>query len=288
MTRTPSPEIACASSGRSGSEPPIAQPSHAQPQLQAFFDRLSADSASALLLDYDGTLAPFHIDRNAAVPWPGVREAIQKILACRQTRVVLISGRKGEEVRDLLGIQPAPEIWGVHGRQRLFPDGRTTMAPLRQSEEDGLAEATAWLRSSGYLDYSESKPGSLAVHWRGLPADQLATLGPAVHAAFAPIAKHSGMSLLEFNGGLELRPLEPNKGSAVRTLRAELPPETPLAFLGDDTTDEDAFLALRGTGALSVLVRSEWRPTNAQLWIRPPEQLLMLLHEWANRCGGAS
>jgi trehalose-6-phosphatase len=74
----------------------------------------------------------------------------------------------------------------------------------------------------------------------------------------------------------------------VRKLLSELPPETPLAFLGDDTTDEDAFLALRGTNALTILVRAEWRPTNAQMWIRPPEQLLAFLNEWAIRCGGVS
>jgi trehalose-phosphatase len=254
--------------------------------LQAFFNRLTAHPASALALDYDGTLAPFHIDRNAAVPWPGVRDAVQKIIESGQTRVVLISGRQAEEVRDLLGVHPSPEIWGVHGRQRLFPDGHIKMAPLRQSDEEGLAEATAWLRSRNYLGYAECKPGSIAVHWRGLPAEQLSVLGPAVHAAFAPIAERSGMSLLEFDGGLELRPLEPNKGSAVRTLLTELAPATPVAFLGDDTTDEDAFLALRDTDALTVLVRSDWRPTNAQLWIRPPEQLLSFLEEWATRCGG--
>jgi trehalose-phosphatase len=162
------------------------------------------------------------------------------------------------------------------------------MAPLRPSEEQGLVEATAWLKDHDYLGFSECKPGSIAVHWRGLPAEQLAVLGPAVHAGFTPIAERSGMSLLEFDGGLELRPLEPNKGSAVRTLLAELPPGTPLAFLGDDTTDEDAFLALRDTDALTLLVRSEWRPTNAQLWIHPPEQLLSFLQDWAAHCGGAS
>lgn len=287
MTRTP-PETIHGLSALSGSVQSDPSPAPTQLQLRAFFDRLTAHPASALALDYDGTLAPFHVDRNAAVPWPGVREALQKILESRQTRLVLISGRQAEEVRDLLGVNPAPEIWGIHGRQRLFADGRTKMAPLLPSDDQALVEATAWLEARDYLRYSELKPGSIAVHWRGLPAEQLAILGPAVHAGLAPIASRSGMSLLEFDGGLELRPLEPNKGSAVRTLLGELPPGTPFAFLGDDTTDEDAFLALRETEALTVLVRPDWRPTNAQLWIRPPEQLLAFLQEWALRCGGVS
>ncbi len=288
MSRAPYPETLRAVSALPGSGQSVPSASPTPLQLRSFFDQLTAHPASALALDYDGTLAPFHIDRNAAVPWPGVREAIQKILESRQTRIVLISGRQAEEVRDLLGIHPAPEIWGVHGRQRLFPDGHTKMAPIRQSDEQGLAEATAWLKDRDYLRFSECKTGSIAVHWRGLPAEQLAILGPAVHAAFTPIAERCGMSLLQFDGGLELRPLEPNKGTAVRTLLAELAPGTPFAFLGDDTTDEDAFLALRDTDALTILVRSDWRPTSAQLWIRPPGQLLAFLIEWGNRCGGAS
>ncbi len=253
------------------------------PSLRELFDASSSRSFSALALDYDGTLAPFHVDRDAAVPWPGVREAIEKILESGQTRVVLISGRQAEEVRDLLGIHPPPEIWGVHGRQRLFPDGHITMVPLSGTDEEALAEATAWLRARDYLRLSECKPGSIAVHWRGLPGEQVAILGPEVRTAFTPIAERSGMSLLEFDGGLELRPLEPNKGSAVRTLLAELPAGTPFAFLGDDTTDEDAFLALRETNALTVLVRSDWRATHARYWIRPPEQLLAFLHEWVTQ-----
>jgi trehalose 6-phosphate phosphatase len=288
MSKTPHPDATRDVSALSGSGELNSSSSPAPLQLRDFFDQLAAHPASALALDYDGTLAPFHIDRNAAVPWPGVREAIQKILESRRTRVIFISGRKAEQVRDLLGILPPPEIWGVHGRQRLFPDGHTIMAPLRWSDEQGLAEATAWLKNHDYLRFSECKPGSIAVHWRGLPADRLALLGPAVHAAFTPIAERSGMSLLQFDGGLELRPLEPNKGTAVRTLLSELPPGTPFAFLGDDTTDEDAFLALRDTNALTILVRSAWRPTNAQLWVRPPEQLLAFLNEWVIRCGGAS
>lgn len=287
MSQKPSPEVQRDSPATSDSGAADAA-SLAHPRFREFFERLNVHSASALALDYDGTLAPFRIDRNAAIPWPGVREAVQTILESGQTRVVLVSGRKAEEVRDLLGVHPPPEIWGVHGRQRLFPDGRAEMAPLRLLEEQGLAEATAWLRGEGYLSFAECKPGSIAVHWRGLPAEQVAALAPPVQRAFASIAERAGLALQEFDGGLELRPLEPNKGSATRTLVGELPAGTPFAFLGDDRTDEDAFLALRDTDALTVLVRSEWRPTDAQVWIRPPEQLLRFLEEWAACCGGAS
>ena len=96
------------------------------------------------------------------------------------------------------------------------------------------------------------------------------------------------MSLLEFDGGIELRVSGSDKGKAVLTVLGELDPETPLAFLGDDITDEDAFIALQSSCALTVLVRPEWRKTNAKIWLRPPEDLLDFLREWLERSGGAA
>jgi trehalose-phosphatase len=263
------------------------QQTHTSLQLKSFFEQLNSWGSGALALDYDGTLAPFQTDRDAAVPYPGVAPLIRALLATGRTRVVLVSGRPAEDVRRLLGVEPTPEIWGSHGRQRLWPDGRSEMAELRPADRAAIEEATSWIDTRDLRDLAEFKPGSVALHWRGLPAEQTARLTAEAHSAFASIAERTGIELLEFDGGIELRPSEPNKGSAVRVLLSEIPLGTPLAYLGDDTTDEDAFLALRGTGALTVLVRPEWRETNAQVWLRPPRELLDFLEGWLERTGGA-
>jgi trehalose 6-phosphate phosphatase len=258
-----------------------------KPKLRGFLDKLSRSAQSALALDYDGTLAPFRIDRFQAFPYPGVGERIRAIGASGRTRVVLISGRRAEEVRDLLGIVPPPEIWGQHGGQRLYPDGRSELVAMKDADRATLDEAKRWLRAEGLEHLAELKPQGIAVHWRGLSAKNAAGIGVRVQEAFAPLAERSGLSLLEFDGGLELRPREPNKGTAVATVRRELPPATPLAFLGDDATDEDAFRELHGTGAMTVLVRSHWRETAAEVWLRPPDELLAFLDAWLERTGGA-
>ncbi len=64
---------------------------------------------------------------------------------------------------------------------------------------------------------------------------------------------------------------------------SEEPRETVFAYLGDDRTDEDAFCALQGRG-LNVLVRRERRPTAADLWLEPPEDLLWFLRHWLDIC----
>ena len=65
----------------------------------------------------------------------------------------------------------------------------------------------------------------------------------------------------------------------VATILAEEGLSTPVAYLGDDRTDEDAFRQLRGRG-LTVLVRDEYRPTAAECWLRPPSELLHFLDAW--------
>jgi trehalose-6-phosphatase len=58
-----------------------------------FWDLLTRSKNRALLLDYDGTLAPFRVERDKAVPYFGVRKILEKIIATGGCRVVVISGR---------------------------------------------------------------------------------------------------------------------------------------------------------------------------------------------------
>ena len=75
-----------------------------------------------------------------------------------------------------------------------------------------------------------------------------------------------------------------NKGRAVSSILDEYGEGVATAYLGDDNTDEDAFTAL-GERGLSVLACRELRETGADVWIRPPEELLAFLEDWADTCG---
>ena len=251
-------------------------------EIERFFSQLRRSRSSVLLLDYDGTLAPFSTDRGSARPYNGVPRLVQMIMANGKTRVVLVSGRPAKEVRSLLGITPPPEIWGMHGLQRFRPDGRCEMAELTTSEKSAIAKARSWLKSQGLWKQAETKPASIAVHWRGLPSAIAEEIQRKVTTAWIPLASLGNMSLLEFDGGIELRPARGNKGQAVFVIMKEVAIGVPIAYLGDDATDEDAFRALAYRG-LTVLVRPEWRETSAKVWIRPPRELLTFFENWL-RC----
>jgi trehalose-6-phosphatase len=99
---------------------------------------------------------------------------------------------------------------------------------------------------------------------------------------FEPLAELEGLALLDFEAGIELR-VGRNKGGAAAAILAEESAASPVAFLGDDRSDEEAFRVVRSLGerGLSALVRSTLRPTDAELWLRPPREVVSFLVRWA-------
>jgi len=252
-------------------------------EVEGFMNAVAQSPVSALLLDYDGILAPFCLNRQEALPYPGMTALLQEIIVNGRTRVVIITGRNAREVIPLLAVHPSPEIWGCHGLERLRPDGTCDAPRVEEPVLHALADADRWLRYQGLHNRAEFKTAAVAVHWRGLDEATAAEIRDQVLLGWLPIAQSTPMELLEFDGGIEMRMPGRDKGDAVRTILDEIGPGVPVAYLGDDLTDERAFLALGALG-LSVLVRPEWRKTAAALWIRPPEGLREFLTRWLQAC----
>jgi trehalose-phosphatase len=233
---------------------------------------------SLLMLDYDGTLAPFREDRMQALPWPGVPERLDRLSALPCVHVALITGRSARELAALLPLKHSVEIWGSHGREHLTADGAYTSSDLAPAQKAVLAQLDNALREAGFASQIERKPASMAVHWRGLPAEAAGKIEQVARNTFGSAGGRSGLQLLVFDGGVEVRSDSINKGHAALHLLTQFPTAV-AAYLGDDTTDEDAFAALRGRG-LTLLVRSESRPSQAAYWLQPPQDLLAFLDAW--------
>ena len=249
----------------------------------SFLEWVSQAPARALLLDYDGTLAPFTPDRTRAFPYREIPELVSQIMR-HKTRVVLISGRPATELLFLSGIHPHPEIWGSHGAERLHPDGAYEVEAPPPEQRTALQLASRSLQSCGLSSRTETKPGGIAVHWRGLSSEERATIENKVRNLWSSLVNEYGLQMLQFDGGLELRAAGKNKGDAVATILGEMGSKAAVAYLGDDQTDENAFRAIKERG-LAVLVRAEPRPTMADVWLRPPEELGRFLRGWLAACG---
>jgi trehalose 6-phosphate phosphatase len=256
-----------------------------QSTLDEFFALVRASRESALLLDFDGTLAPFRIDPLRVRPWAGVPALLEEIHKLGRTHIGIVTGRPAKEVASQIAL-PFLQIWGLHGAERLFPDGRVELDELLPHEHDALAAARLAIRVAalGQGVRVEEKWNAVVVHWRGKSARASETLLKRALKLLQPFADEAAMHLLQFDGGIELRAGR-NKGDAVRLLLSEMSSNAPVAYLGDDTTDEDAFRALAGRG-LTVLVRRAWRPSAAALWLRPPGELREFLTGWARALRG--
>jgi trehalose-phosphatase len=246
---------------------------------EEFWENLARAGRCILMADYDGTLAPFHKERDKAVPYSGVVPLLEQIMEDLGTRLVVISGRWTKDLLRLLPLHPHPEMFGSHGLERLYPDGRYQVLNLGEKVVAGLAEIDAMAIKGGLEDRIERKPGCLALHWRGLDEQTIQGLRHAVQDEWQDLAVKNGLSVQEFNGGMEIRAPDRDKGDAVRMLLSEEPDEAVAAYLGDDRTDEDAFEALAGRG-LGILVAEESRPTKASVRIKPPEGMLDFLRRW--------
>jgi trehalose 6-phosphate phosphatase len=250
-----------------------------------FFGRLSRSSERLLFLDYDGTIAPFHPEPRRAIAYPKISELLQKLIDETNTRLIFVTGRRARNLRRMIPLRPVPEIWGAQGVERLRPDGDYEQLPLRIAQLQRLAHVKARLKTMDIECWLEQKPGSMALHWRGLPPSTARRDAETVLAVFSEQVGRDGLRLVKFDGGFELRVATYTKATAVLQTLEEASQNSVAAYLGDDEPDEEAFKALRAQD-LSVLVRTEFRTTAADHWVKPPEGVYDFLGAWLAACEG--
>lgn len=223
-----------------------------------------------LLLDYDGTLAPIVDDPSAAVPHPSIPAILERLAA--DVPLYVITGRDLETLSRLLPIS-VPAI-GLHGAQEgILKESNS----LRVS--DAEAEALADMKTSapeipGVV--VEEKGPAFAVHYRHADNEEEAIATLQAWAATAP----ADLSAVWGKKVVELRAATHSKGTAVAVLAEEHPDRTPV-YLGDDTTDEDAFIALHrlsgDQGKDAVTIKVGEGQTDARYRIESPDAVVRYL-----------
>lgn len=220
--------------------------------------------ATALLFDVDGVLAPIvDVPADATVP-EGTRAELRRLNA-RYALVACISGRPGPDARRVVGLDELVYV-GEHGLE-LVPEAADWRDRLHT-----LTETVDW-------DDIERKPLTVTFHYR-----RAADEGEAVRflEAVATRARNEGFVARFGRKVLELRPpIGAHKGTAVAHLLGERGLARAL-YAGDDTTDLDAFGALRGLElGVAVAVASAEGPAElreaADLVIGSPAEFLDVL-----------
>ncbi len=249
----------------------------------------SDPSRSAVLLDIDGTLAP--IVRHATDAH--VPEATRTLLieiAKRYGLVGCVSGRRAASARQVVAIGSIAYV-GNHG-------GELLRAGATRPEVD--PELAAWAERVRAFAVrvdtpehqrlrvrSEDKYAIAAFHWRGAPDEDAAAVAVREIAARAEaegLAVHWGRKVLEVRPPVVL-----DKSLGVGALLSSDGAVYGAAlYVGDDTTDLDAFRGLRALAqdrtlgrAVCIAVRSEEAPRElieqADLAIDGPDGVRELL-----------
>ena len=241
--------------------------------------------ARFLAVDYDGTLAPFRLERMEALPARDAKEALERIARLPATTVAVISGRPVNEVTTLLDPQDITVI-GSHGWEEKKPGQITRTYPLTRLQteklEKGRRKAEA-LCDSGRI---ENKVASVAVHTRGMDRGSQGKIQSEIKAAWLELERDNELETRVFNGGIELRAIGRDKGRALETLITESGPDTYFVYIGDDQTDEDAFRAVRRQG-VGIRVGPVDALSFATGHLKDCEEVVALLNSWNEILGDA-
>lgn len=254
--------------------PQDAIPIHWTEDRERLAERLGAPPCLLVACDFDGTLAPL-VPRPEDVALPDeTQQVLQDLADSAAVRLAIISGRA---LADLVTRVPLRVdcLAGNHGLEMAGHglDGVRAQADQLQPRLAGIAHslAHALIDVEGVL--VENKGLSLSVHYRRVHPPQWPMVIDAVHAQIA------GDETLRLQSGhhvAEILPAIPwDKGEALKQIARRLGiPHRAIVYVGDDTTDEAAFLAIPTGTSISV---GEHRPSQAHWMARGPDDVRALL-----------
>jgi trehalose 6-phosphate phosphatase len=239
-------------------------------------ERIQSCREIILLLDYDGTLVPIRATPAEARMPAKTRRLLY--LLCGQPNIIagIVTGRSLPDILRKVG-KNRPMLIANHGFE-IFLDGMCWVHPWAERVMPLLQHLARKLRRhlntiSGVL--VENKRYTLAIHYRGVERKDVRTVRETVLELLLPF--WSEFRITEGKKVIEVRPNVPwSKGSAIQRVVKLLKREKQrcVIYIGDDTTDEDAFEALRGGGITIVVGKKK---SSAAYWVRNPAEVWQFL-----------
>jgi trehalose-phosphatase len=232
--------------------------------------RLRAAEHRALLLDFDGTLASLR-RRPADVKLPArTKHTLARLLRHPDLFVAIVSGRRIRDLRAKVRVKGA-HYFGLYGSEqpgkslRLSKSAKPVLRHAKRDAQALLAHPSGvWIEDKGL---------SFAIHYRGARPEVARAAREVLFALLAPWSH----ALHVFNGDnvWEVLPREiPGKDAAVKTILKKLPRGSLMIYVGNDATDEAAFVAL--VDHITVRV-GKGHGTQAQFFLKTPADVLRFL-----------
>jgi len=226
-------------------------------------------------LDYDGTLTPIVRRPELAVLSPGMKEVLSKLVL--HYTVAIVSGRLRDDVEKLVGIEGILYA-GSHGFDIRGPSF-SLVHPQAQEAVGDIKKIVKTIKE-GLGDIKgiliEDKEFSVGVHYRLVGDSDLARIRGYVDGI---VKKHNNLRLMLGKKVFEILPaIDWNKGKALCWIMKALNltfSEATVIYIGDDTTDEDAFRVIRTRGT-GILVADNARVSTADFRLSSPAEVKAL------------
>jgi len=236
-------------------------------QLKVFGKSLRA--GAILLLDYDGTLVPIAEKPELAILPTDMRALLNSL--AKRFRIAIISGRSLDEVKNLVGVREIYYV-GNHGFEIDGPGTRLLRSEAKRARPS-IAKICARLRESlGAISGAivEDKGLTASIHYRQVARKELRRMKNIFEKVVKPYVNSGRIRLIRGKKVFEIRPSTVwDKGKAALWIIDVIDPKKKLTpvYIGDDRTDEDAFLALKDRG-ITVLVSKRPRKSNAKFFLK--------------------
>jgi trehalose-phosphatase len=215
-------------------------------------EKIRGAQSASLFLDFDGTLVPIAPDPRHPRLDSVTAQTLEGIVGRGLLTVAVISGRAVEDLYCRIRLDGVIYA-GNHGME-IFGRGLGFVEPVAWSRREALAELCGELCDQ-LREYEgvmvENKGLTASVHYRMAAAEVVPCVFQAVYDA---VERSGGFRL---NPGRKVYEIAPrtnwNKGMAAKWINQHLRREPAFTvYIGDDTTDEDAFAALGGQVTVKV------------------------------------
>ncbi len=235
-----------------GMQTPVEASNHAGPVQfnEEIIDKFKSSQSRLIFLDYDGTLVGFHEDPMQAAPDDELHEIIERLTRCENTKVVIITGRKREEIFRFLGGHENLEFVAEHGMWRKKAEHKDWQ-PAMELDLSWKEEIRPVFRRYVNImpnSYIEEKVYSLGWHYRPVQdAVAAAQAGRQLEAELKEYFRQAGREkewvVTNDKMVVEINTAAVDKGTSASVIAGEGSYDLILA-MGDSSTDEFMFRAL--------------------------------------------
>ena len=240
------------------------------PSAFGLLNRITCSMNIGLFLDYDGTLSPIVSRPEQATMDCRTRNLISLLAGRFPTSIV--SGRSQKQLSELVRID---EIFyaSSHGLRIVGPQGSNLECdqgkPFKHLMDSVYRELDLLITELPGI-VLEHGVYTVAVHYRLVAESNIPKMGKKIQSL---MEYFPDLKLTYGKKVYEIRPrLDWDKGTAVKWILSCLNRKVVPIYVGDDVTDEDAFLRVRDCG-FGILVSEDSRRTHARYSLKNTDEV---------------